>query len=146
MKWIKFKTTKGNSLTVKEDDIALILIDLSTGEGTLRLVNSCFTYDIIDNGVTEFLCGMSVARPLPDWDPEILRKEIQDLKLENDRLQKQNDILIKYVRSAACDECAKCDFRTSNPGGPLCAYLRGAEGSNIIRELAKKTLNKLEEL
>ena len=92
MKWIKFKTTKGNSLTVKEDDIALVLIDLSTGEGTLRLNNSCFTYDIIDNGVTEFLCGISAARPLPDRDDEI-----QDIKLENDRLQKRNDYMYDFI-------------------------------------------------
>ena len=135
MKWINFKTTKGNSLTVKEDDIALILIDLSTGEGTLRLNNSCFTYDIIDNGVTEFLCGMSVARPLPDYDPEILRSEIQDLKLENDRLSKRNDKMWYALRAIAC--VPDCDF----------CMLRGSTCDEYaIKDLALRILTELEEL
>lgn len=126
MKWIKFKTTKGNSLTVKEDDIALILIDLSTGEGTLRLVNSCFTYDIIDNGVTEFLCVMSVARPLPVTCPCPDRdkcdscgrtQEVQDLKLENDRLTRRNKLMEDYIHAVACITSTKSNYRG------LCDYV-----------------------
>ena len=148
MKWINFKTTKGNYLAVKEDDIALILIDSSTGEGNLRLNNSCFTYDIIDNGVIKFLCGMSVASPLPDWDPEILRSEIQDLKLENDRLEKQNEIMLKFVRSAycremSCDDCMLYDHTKTTLY--KCAY-NGSDFFYDISAIAGKVLQEIDNL
>ena len=35
--------------------------------------------------------------PLPDWNPEALRTEIQDLKLENDRLKKRDEIMYSHI-------------------------------------------------
>ena len=72
--------------------------------------------------------------------------EMEDLKLENDRLQKQNDLLIPFVKSASCDGCSDCVFKTSNPRGPKCAYLRGPDGPSIIKGKARIILKKLEEL
>lgn len=48
--------------------------------------------------------------PLPDWDPEELRNEIQDLKLENDRLMQQNKLMIDYIHAVACIESKKSKF------------------------------------
>ena len=85
--------------------------------------------------VLNSLYGMSVARPLPDWDPEILREEIQDLKLENDRLAKRNDKMRQVIRSIACDP--DCEF----------CLLRGSECSGSdMQHLAAQTLKELEDL
>ena len=81
------------------------------------------------------LYGMSAARPLPDYDPEILRKEIQDLKLENDRLAKRDDKMRQVIRAIACDP--DCEFCLS----------RGSECSaSDMQHLAAQTLKELEDL
>ena len=38
--------------------------------------------------------------------------EMQDLKLENDRLKQRDDIMVKFIRSVRCIGiiCDKCDF------------------------------------
>ena len=50
--------------------------------------------------------------PLPEWDPEALRTEIQDLKLENDRLKQREEKMLHVIKSIACDygDCEKCLF------------------------------------
>lgn len=50
--------------------------------------------------------------PLPYWDPEALRAEIQDLKLENDRLKQRDEIMTHFLRSVRCKGlfCDKCDL------------------------------------
>ena len=46
---------------------------------------------------------------LPDWDPETLRDEIQDLKLENDRLQQRDKIMWKALVAIGCNgTCEGC--------------------------------------
>ena len=49
---------------------------------------------------------------LPDRDPEALRTEIQDLKLENDRLKQIEEKMLHVIKSIACDygDCEKCLF------------------------------------
>ena len=85
--------------------------------------------------MTEIMTTTSVARPLPDWDPELLRQEIQDLKLENDRLAKRDDKMLQVIRAIACDP--DCEF----------CLLRGSECSDIdMQLLAMKTLKELEDL
>ena len=39
--------------------------------------------------------------PLPDWDPDKLREDLQDLKLENDRLQQRDKIMYNFIKSVA---------------------------------------------
>ena len=75
------------------------------------------------------------AKPLPDYDPEILNEEIQDLKMENDRLAKRDDKMRQVIRAIACDP--DCEF----------CLLRGSDCSDsAMRLLAMKTLDELEEL
>ena len=75
--------------------------------------------------------------PLPDWDPEKLRDEIQDLKLENDRLQKRNDLMEKVLHSIACDcFCDDCVLVDNNDCDKL----------SIKMDLARNTLRKLVDL
>ena len=57
------------------------------------------------------LYGISVGRPLPDWDPENLRSEIQDLKLENDRLKQRNELMEDYIHAIACVSSEKSKFQ-----------------------------------
>lgn len=54
------------------------------------------------------------THPLPDWDPEALRTEIQDLKLENDRLKQRDEIMVHFLRSIRCKGlfCNNCDLHT----------------------------------
>ena len=89
----------------------------------------------IEKEIKNTLHGTFVACPLPDYDPEILRSVIQDLKLENDRLKKRDDKMRQTIRSIACE--------------PDCQYclLRGSECSGSdMQLLAGKTLKELEEL
>lgn len=72
--------------------------------------------------------------PLPDWDPEKLRDEIQSLKLENDRLQKRNDLMEKTLDSIACNVfCENC----------LLAEDEECDKLSVKMELAKNTLRKV---
>ena len=61
--------------------------------------------------------------------------EIQDLKLENERLAMRNHKMLQVIRSIACDP--DCEF----------CLLRGSECSGSdMQHLATKTLKELEEL
>ena len=61
--------------------------------------------------------------------------EIQDLKLENDRLAKRDDKMRQVIRSIACDP--DCEF----------CLLRGSECSGSdMQHLAAQTLKELEDL
>lgn len=53
-----------------------------------------------------------LVTPLPDWDPESLKAEIQELKLENDRLKQREEKMLHVIKSIACDygDCEKCLF------------------------------------
>ena len=91
------------------------------------------------------LYGMSVARPLPDWDPEILRSEIQDLKLENDRLEKQKEIMLHFIKSVRCKGlvCESCDLHFLNDQGTdLCAQVDHVK----LESIATDILNKVDKL
>ena len=86
--------------------------------------------------------------PLPDWDPEEqhnadpedqMQTEIQDLKLENDRLKQREDLMIRALKSICCDfnNCDTCLFKKHS--------LRcESTGSDIA--VAKITLKELEAL
>ena len=89
--------------------------------------------------------------PLPDWDPEKLRDEIQDLKLENDRLKQRVSMMYDFTRSIACDQviCDNCKLYRPKEFprlGANCAFLQGPEGLEYIRAEASKLLKRLEEL
>lgn len=48
--------------------------------------------------------------PLPDWDPEKLRDEIRDLKLENDRLNRREKLYQEFINFFDCHDrtCVRC--------------------------------------
>ena len=80
--------------------------------------------------------------PLPDWDPEELRNEIQDLKLENDRIEKQKEIMLHFIKSVRCKGmvCKNCDLHFLNSHGPdLCGQVDHvkleASASNVLKKL-----------
>ena len=61
--------------------------------------------------------------------------EMQDLKLENDRLKKRDDKMRQTIRSIACEpDCEYCSLHGSECSGP------------DMQLLAGKTLKELEEL
>ena len=66
-----------------------------------------------------------------------LKDEIQDLKLENDRLQNRNDLMEKVLHSIACDcFCDDCVLVDNNDCDKL----------SIKMDLARNTLRKLVDL
>ena len=93
--------------------------------------------------------------PLPEWDPEALRTEIQDLKLENDRLMQQNKLMIDYIHALACIESKKSKFFALRESGNCPYYDRskgfgkGAcqlESRELIEKEAANIIDKLEDL
>ena len=42
-----------------------------------------------------------VFTPFFDWDPDKIREELQDLKLENDRLQQRDKLMYNFIKSVA---------------------------------------------
>ena len=76
-------------------------------------------------------------QPLPDWDPEKLREDLQDLKLENDRLQQRDKLMWKALVSIGCNgSCTGCLLEDD-------ADCRNAGAKSL---LAKRTLEKLEDI
>ena len=51
-----------------------------------------------------------VFTPFFDWDPDKLREDLQDLKLENDRLQQQNELMKEYIHAIACVKSNKSKY------------------------------------
>ena len=101
------------------------------------------------------LYGMSVARPLPDDDPEILRSEIQDLELENDRMKRRNELMEDYIHAIACIKSKKSKFYglCDNISCPYYdqdkAFGEGActlGSRELIEQEAADLIDKLEEL
>ena len=71
--------------------------------------------------------------------------EIQDLQLENDRLKKRDNIMLKFVRAAWCkgNVCGNClFFDDSYPLGKKCIYNR----NNIFADISKAAEDVLQEL
>lgn len=91
--------------------------------------------------------GKSVA-PLPDWDPEKLRDEIQDLKLENDRLKQREALMLPFLKSVKCSgmDCRKCLlFNDTFPDGRKCVFNRN-DTFVEMSSTARKILHQLEDL
>ena len=76
--------------------------------------------------------------PLPDWDPEALQTEIQDLKMENDRLKQRNDLMLSFLNAMCCIEtdipCMKCMFGLAG-GCTLKSENYEKEALKIIKKL-----------
>ena len=89
----------------------------------------------------------ALLSPLPDWDPEALRTEIQDLKLETDRLKQREEIMLHFINSCACRySCAECDIK--NKAG-LCHYRKCSNNISTgtrMTNTAEDILSKLEAL
>lgn len=93
----------------------------------------------------------TLLHPLPDWDPEKLRDEIQDLKLENDRLMQQNKLMIDYIHALACIESKKSKFHAlcADVKCPYYDYdkeFRKLRSKELIEKEAAKIIDKLEAL
>ena len=93
--------------------------------------------------------------PAADQDPDQLRDELQDLKLENDRLQRQNELMEDYIHAIVCVKSEKSKYyglcKENN-----CSYLdhdkefgQGActlRSIDLIEQEAADIIEKLEEL
>lgn len=134
MRWMIFYAKSGNKIITEISNIDRIIVDPDTREGSLKLSNGD-RYDIIDDCIWDRLLmieekakiislyGMSVARPMPVTCPCPDRdkcdscgrtQEVQDLKLENDRLnQKYNLLYDSFSTLFVCedkdkDNCYSC--------------------------------------
>ena len=105
--------------------------------------------------IKNLLDGMSVAHPLPDWDPEVLQSEIQDLKLENDRLKRRNELMEDYIHAIACNNSKKSNYYglCDDVSCPYYAHDRGVfevacqlGSRQLIEKEAADLIDKLEEL
>ena len=89
-----------------------------------------------------------------DYFKEIL-DEIQDLKLENDRLNQQNELMETYIHALACIESKKSKFYLLCPNCN-CPYYDHDKGcgqgacklgsKELIEKEAANIIDKLEEL
>ena len=110
MRWSNFETPEGQIISIDMDELVAVInypgdkADLCLKNGTLHTVIFMGQWKMEDQ---------YPASPLPDWDPEILRPEIQDLKLENDRLKQRNTIMLDFIKSINCTDrsCIRCAFQ-----------------------------------
>ena len=93
--------------------------------------------------------------PAADQDPDHLREELQDLKLENDRMRQRNELMEDYIHAVACVKSEKSKFyslcETSN-----CRYYdhdkdfgQGActlSSRDLIEQEAANLIEELEEI
>lgn len=166
MKWLNFKRTDGGEVLLREDDIDYIVINnenhkakIYQKNGKDQIVNSIGIADrlLLTEEKTKLnsLYGVMASRPLPDFDPEVLQSEIQDLKLENDRLKRRNELMEDYIHALACIKSKKSKFHELCDNGS-CPYYdqdRGVfEGAcklgsrDLIEKEAADLIDKLEEL
>ena len=95
----------------------------------------------------------TIARPLPDYDPEILlskcpcpdrdkcdscgrTQEVQDLKLENDRLTRRNKLMEDYIHAVACITSTKSKFYHGLCDYVSCPYYN-AEKEYLCRDACR---------
>ena len=105
-----------------------------------------FSIDRIANNLDEMTEIMKTSdKVTPDHYPEILRSEIQDLKLENDRFKKREEILMHFLNSCRCDlECKNCMFLAKDN---YCAFPVDAEGIHWkLIQCSIDTIKELEDL
>ena len=77
--------------------------------------------------------------------------EIQDLKLENDRLMQQNKLMIDYIHALACTESKKSKFYSlcSDCNCPYSDHDKGTcklGSKELIEKEAANIIDKLEDL
>ena len=103
--------------------------------------------ELLENEMRRIRAGADVSHSLVEYqklreryaqcemDLQNRDDEIQDLKLENDRLKKRDDKMRQTIRSIACEtDCQYCSLRGSECSG------------SDMQLLAGKTLKELEEL
>ena len=151
MRWSNFETPEGQIISIDMDELVAVInypgdkADLCLKNGTLHTVIFMGQWKTEDQ---------YPSSPLPDWDPEILRSEIQDLILENDRLNQRNELMETYIHAIACISSEKSKFQglCENVSCPYYDHDRAVFGkactlgsiSLIEREAAY--IDKLEEL
>lgn len=123
--------------------------------------------------MTEIMTTTSV-KLTPDYDPEILRsecpcpdrdkcdscgrtQEVQDLKLENDRLTRRNKLMEDYIHAVACVTSTKSKFYHGLCDYISCPYYNAEKeyltwdacrlnSEELIEQEAAYIIDKLEEL
>ena len=100
------------------------------------------------------LYGMLSACPCPDQDKCDScgrTQEVQDLKLENDRLKQRANLMVDFICSISCSlkVCHECKLNRPDEFdelGAKCAYLQGSAGLEYIRSEAYNLIKQLEDL
>lgn len=77
--------------------------------------------------------------------------EIQDLKLENDRLKQRDDIMVNFIKSVKCTglPCSECDFSNDSRNCMFDVGFMSEEVSKlymIFSDKAKDILERLDNL
>ena len=76
-----------------------------------------------------------------------LKEELQDLKLENDRLKQREEIMLHFIKSCACMySCKECDITDKQNH---CHYLQFSDSNPIgprMRKTSRELLSRLEDL
>ena len=74
--------------------------------------------------------------PLPDWDPDKLREDLQELKLENDRLQQREKLYQEFLNFFDCTDrsCSRCTQYCPDDGG-FCKMTFPSNRNGLINEL-----------
>lgn len=80
--------------------------------------------------------------PLPDWDPDKLREDLQDLKLENDRLQQREKLYHEFLNFFDCRDrtCVRCSHYFPEKDVP-CRLALINYRHNLIDEFKQKLEN-----
>ena len=115
MRWSNFETHEGQIISIDMDEVVTV-INYPGDRADLLLKNGTI-HSVIFMG---------------EWKPEVpANTEIEDLKLENDRLKQRDAIMMSFIKSIDCTDrsCIRCALY----------------GANRV-EISKNVLKKLEEL
>lgn len=103
-------------------------------------------WDIVDNDINLWMEDENGNNHF-EMDFQNRDDEIQDLKLENDRLKQREELMLHFIRSVACEfSCKECDITGDRN---LCHYLTSSDSKSTgtrMRASAEKLLSKLEDL
>lgn len=118
-------------------------------------MNKDLYIELLEKEIWNTCAGRESAKPLPDYDPEILRAEIQDLKLENDWLKRRNELMEDYIHALACIKskkskfCGRCDKISCPYYDQDKAFGEGActlGSREMIEQKAADLIDKLEDI
>lgn len=110
MSWSTFKSIEGQIISINMDEVVAV-VNYPSDRADICLRNG-YRHSVIFMGEwkTQDQYNEDLARA--NMDIQNRDDEIQDLKLENDRLKQRDEIMVKFIRSVKCIGiiCDKCDF------------------------------------